>query len=50
MVDRRGTRAVAEAYLKSVYEPEAQEIIAKHGYRPIDAEVLARHKDTLPRI
>ena len=48
VVDRRGTRAVADAYLKSVYEPEAQEIIAEHGYRPIDKEVLARHKDTLP--
>jgi sulfate/thiosulfate transport system substrate-binding protein len=49
-VDRHGTRAVAEAYLKSVYDKEAQEIIAKHGYRPTDAEVFARHKDELPDI
>ena len=48
VVDRRGTRDVAEAYLKSVYDPEAQEIIARHGYRPIDGEVLARRRDTLP--
>jgi sulfate/thiosulfate transport system substrate-binding protein len=48
VVDRRGTRDVAEAYLKSVYDPEAQEIIARHGYRPINDAVLARHKDTLP--
>ena len=48
VVDHRGTRDVAEAYLQSVYDPEAQEIIARHGYRPIDDAVLARHKDTLP--
>jgi sulfate/thiosulfate transport system substrate-binding protein len=50
VVDRRKTRETAEAYLRSVYDPEAQEIVAKHGYRPIDAEVLARHKDTLPDV
>ena len=31
---RRGTRAAAEAYLKFLYTDEAQEIIAKHFYRP----------------
>src|SRR5262249_49923670 len=30
VVDRRGTRAVAEAYLSSLYTPEAQELIAKY--------------------
>jgi len=52
VVDERGTRAAAEAYLKSLYEPEAQEIIARHGYRPCDYEtdraMQSRHKDTLP--
>ena len=48
VVDHRGTREAAEAYLKSVFDKEAQEIIAKHGYRPIDADVLAAHKETLP--
>ena len=33
-VDRKGTRAAAEAYLKFLYTDEAQEIIAKHFYRP----------------
>ena len=46
-VDRRGTRAVAEAYLRSLYTKKAQETIARHHYRPIDPDVLARHSDTL---
>jgi sulfate transport system substrate-binding protein len=49
-VDRRGTREVAEAYLKSLYAPGPQEIIARHHYRPIDKKVLARHKEALPPI
>lgn len=39
VVDRRGTRAVAEAYLNYLYTPEAQVTIAKHHYRPRDPEV-----------
>jgi len=39
VVDRRGTRATAEAYLNHLYTPEAQAVIAKHHYRPRDAEV-----------
>jgi sulfate transport system substrate-binding protein len=46
-VDRKGTRAAAEAYLKSLYTPQAQEIIARHHYRPVDKDVLARHKGEL---
>jgi sulfate/thiosulfate-binding protein len=34
VVDRRGTRKVAEAYLNYLYTPEGQEIAAKHFYRP----------------
>jgi sulfate/thiosulfate transport system substrate-binding protein len=36
VVDRKGTRAVAEAYLQFLYSPEAQEIVARHYYRPRD--------------
>jgi len=39
VVERRGTRAVAEAYLQYLYTPEAQATIAKHHYRPRDPEV-----------
>jgi sulfate/thiosulfate transport system substrate-binding protein len=45
VVDRRGTRQVAEAYLQYLYSPAGQEIVAKHYFRPRDAQVLARHKD-----
>src|ERR1700754_4580057 len=45
VVDRRGTRQVAEAYLKFLYTPEGQEIAAKHYFRPRDPQVLARYRD-----
>lgn len=47
-VDRKGTRAAAEAYLKFLYRDEAQEIIARHHYRPSNPEILKRHSATLP--
>jgi ABC-type sulfate transport system substrate-binding protein len=34
VVDKHGTRAVAEAYLKYLYSDEGQQIAAKHYYRP----------------
>ena len=36
VVDAKGTRKAAEAYLKFLYTPEAQKLIAKHYYRPAD--------------
>jgi sulfate transport system substrate-binding protein len=50
VVDRKGTRAAAEAYLKFLYTPEAQEIIARNYYRPRDASVAARHKGQFPDV
>ncbi|MFL5338564.1 MAG: sulfate ABC transporter substrate-binding protein [Gemmataceae bacterium] len=44
-VDRKGTRAAAEAYLRYLYTPEAQETIARHYHRPFDDAVLGRHRD-----
>ncbi len=38
MVDKHGTRKVAEAYLKYLYSPEGQRIAAKHYYRPRKTE------------
>lgn len=43
VVDRRGTRAVAEAYLQYLYSPDGQEIAARHHYRPRDATVAAKY-------
>jgi sulfate/thiosulfate-binding protein len=50
VVDRKGTRAAAEAYLKYLYTPEAQELIAKNYYRPRDPAVAARHKAQFPDV
>jgi sulfate/thiosulfate transport system substrate-binding protein len=50
VVDRRGTRAVAEAYLKFLWTPQAQAIAAKHYYRPrLEAE-LAKHGAVFPKV
>jgi sulfate transport system substrate-binding protein len=47
-VDRRGTRAIAEAYLNYLYTEEAQEIAARHYFRPRNQEVLAGFSDQFP--
>ena len=49
-VDRKKTRAAAEAYLRFLYTEPAQEIIAKHFYRPTNTAVLARHAATFPEM
>jgi sulfate/thiosulfate transport system substrate-binding protein len=43
VVDKKGTRAVAEAYLRFLYTPEGQEIVAKHHYRPRDPKVTEKY-------
>lgn len=50
VVDRRGTRQVAEAYLNHLYSPAGQEIAAKHYFRPRNAEVLARYATQFPAL
>lgn len=40
-VDRKGTRAIAQAYLEFLYSPTAQAIIAKHYYRPMKPDAAA---------
>jgi sulfate transport system substrate-binding protein len=45
---RKGTSAVATAYLEYLYSPEAQELIAKHHYRPTAAAVAAKHASEFP--
>ena len=42
VVDRKGTRAVAQAYLDFLYTPEGQALAAKHYYRPHDKTALAK--------
>jgi sulfate transport system substrate-binding protein len=54
MVDRntlrRKTTGVARAYLEYLYSPEAQEIIARHYYRPRDEAVLKKYSKTFPDV
>ncbi len=50
VVDRRGARAVAEAYLEHLFSADGQELAAKHFYRPRDPTVAARFADRFPPI
>ncbi|MCM2357325.1 MAG: sulfate ABC transporter substrate-binding protein [Geobacteraceae bacterium] len=50
VVDRHGTRKVAEEYLKYLYTPEGQELAARHYYRPIDKKVAARYAKTFTKV
>jgi sulfate/thiosulfate transport system substrate-binding protein len=50
VVDRKKTRAVAEAYLQYLYTPEGQEIAARRHYRPRDPAVAARHATSFAKV
>jgi sulfate/thiosulfate transport system substrate-binding protein len=50
VVNRRGTREVAEAYLRFLYSPEGQELAAKHFFRPRLDSVVLKHSDTFPKM
>ena len=43
VVDKHGTRKVAEEYLQYLYSKQGQEIAAKHFYRPRDPEIAAKY-------
>ena len=49
-VDKKGTRAVAEEYLKHLYSEEAQDIIGKHFYRPTSAKAQAKYAKQFPKL
>ncbi|ABP42168.1 sulfate transporter subunit [Yersinia pestis] len=50
VVDKRGTRDVADAYLKYLYSPEGQTIAAKNYYRPRDPVVAAKFAKEFPQL
>ena len=50
VVDKRGTRKVAEAYLQFLYTKEGQDIAGKHHYRPSDPEVAAEYASKFPKV
>lgn len=47
-VAKHGSAAAARAYLEYLFTDEAQEILAKDGYRPSNEAILRRHRDRLP--
>jgi len=50
VVEKRGTRLTAQAYLDYLYSDEGQNIAAKHYYRPRDAKVAAKYAAQFPKI
>lgn len=50
VVDKRGTRKVAEAYLQYLYSPQGQELAAANYYRPRDAKVAAKYADKFSKV
>ena len=50
VVDKKGTRAVAEEYLKYLYSEDAQDIIGKNFYRPTSAKAQAKYAKQLPKL
>lgn len=50
VVDKRGTRDVAQAYLEYLYSPEGQDIAGKNFYRPTDAKAAAKYAKQFPKL
>jgi sulfate transport system substrate-binding protein len=50
VVDKKGTRRIAEEYLKYLYSPAGQEIVAKHYCRPFDQKVAAKYYKVFPKV
>lgn len=50
VVEKKGTRPAAEAFLKWLYTPEAQEIIAQNYYRPRDPTVAKKYENVFLKV
>ena len=50
VVAKKGTKAVAEAYLQYLYSPEGQEIAARNHYRPRDQKVAAKYVNSFANV
>jgi sulfate transport system substrate-binding protein len=50
VVDRKGTRAVAQAYLEYLYSAEGQDIAGQNYYRPIDPKAAAKYEKQFPKV
>jgi sulfate/thiosulfate transport system substrate-binding protein len=50
VVDRKGTRGVAEAYLQYLYNPEGQDIVARNFFRPRDQGIAQTYAAQFPKV
>ncbi len=50
VVDKRGTRKVAEAYLQYLYSEEGQDLAGKHFYRPTGEKAKAKYASQFPKV
>jgi sulfate transport system substrate-binding protein len=50
VVDKKGTRQIAEAYLQYLYTDEGQEIAARHFYRPTNEKIAEKYAKQFPAI
>ena len=50
VIDKRGTREVAKAYVEYLYSPEGQKIAGENYYRPIDPKTAAQFDKLFPKI
>ncbi len=50
VVDKRGTRKVAQAYLEYLYTPIGQEVAARHYYRPRNKEIAAKYSGNFAKV
>jgi sulfate transport system substrate-binding protein len=50
VVEKRGTRLTAQAYLDYLYSDEGQEIAARHYYRPSNAKVAVKYAKLFPKL
>jgi len=48
--DKHGTRALADAFVEYLTKPEAQRAFAKHGFRPVDAQIAKEYADKFPAV
>jgi sulfate transport system substrate-binding protein len=50
VVDKKGTRAVAQAYLEFLYSPQGQDIAGANYYRPVDPAAAAKYAKQFPKV
>jgi sulfate/thiosulfate transport system substrate-binding protein len=50
VADKKGTRAVAEAYLRYWYTKDGQEIAARNSYRPRDPEIAKQYESSFAKV